>query len=376
MKGLSKQTALICIVVLFSILIVSLLPSCAQLFESDKHTGASSISLTLPNARRSLSDDSALAAHHSPELLVQFYEATFLQNGVSRSVVRGTPGETINSGELPEGYYDIEVNAYDYDGIVIGYGKEKKVLVTDGAITTVTIKISAVHQGGSDSEDDDEEPDEGIVLYVTAGTSGGDGSQASPFGSVQDAIESMNDNTATYTVRISGTIEDTITISPSVVAAKIILKGNGTNSTVLMGPTGNTARVITITSDTIDTVIEELTITNNYSSASSSITNGRGGISIYTSKTVIMNNVDIKNCYVDGTTNGGGISINQGTLTMNNCNVTGNRAPTGGGLYIMGTVVFTGEISGNSTAESTNVYIGTGGSLMYNGVTQSSGTPF
>ena len=375
MKGLSKKTALICIVVLFYCLIVSLLPSCAQLFESDKHTGASSISLTLPNARRSLGDDSSLAAHHSPELLVQFYEATFLQNGVSRSVVRGAPGETINSGELPEGYYDIEVNAYDYAGMVIGYGKEKKVLVTDGAITTVTITLTEITQKEA-SEEAEENIDEGIVLYVTAGTSGGDGSQASPFGSVQDAIESMNDNTATYTVRISGTIEDTITISPSVVAAKIILKGNGTNSTVLRGPTGNTARVITITSDTIDTVIEELTITNNYSSASSSITNGSGGISIYTSKTVTMNNVDIKNCYVDGTTNGGGISINQGTLTMNNCNVTGNRAPIGGGLYIMGTVVFTGEISGNSTAESTNVYIGTGGSLMYNGVTQSSGTPF
>ena len=385
MKGLSKKTALICIVVLFYCLIVSLLPSCAQLFESDKHTGASSISLTLPNARRSLGDDSSLAAHHSPELLVQFYEATFLQNGVSRSVVRGTPGETINSGELPEGYYDIEVNAYDYDGIVIGYGKEKKVLVTDGAITTVTIKISAVHQGGSDSEDDDE----GIMLYVSGGAaSGGDGSETNPFATVQAALNAMSDSTRKYIVKISGNIEGAINITDSINAKKIVIEGTDQTSDILSNTSGGSERVITAASSRIPLELSNFKLTNNYAGGGGGgVKYGNGGIKISGSAKVTFKSVTITKCYPD-TDSGGALYIASGAIVeMTDCTITENIATNGGGIYSEGYLTMTGcELSSNqagsnggnissagtlimTNCRATNAEANAGGSLYINGNT-------
>jgi len=128
--------------------------SCKQLFESDRDSnGGASICLTLPATKRGLDAE----VHEHAELMTQFYEVTFARASMTDIVVRGNPGETVSSGELLEGVYEVEVYAYSYEGKKIGYGNQKDVRVLDGETTFITIGISEIKEPAI-SEDEDRPP--------------------------------------------------------------------------------------------------------------------------------------------------------------------------------------------------------------------------
>ena len=117
---------------LFALSLLLAFSSCKQLFESDRNESGSSITLQLPPAKRSMDE------------LCEYYEVRFSRSGLSDVVVRGNPGAVINSGELPEGLYDVEVYAYSFEGKQIGVGKKTNVRVSDGEITYVTITLTEI----------------------------------------------------------------------------------------------------------------------------------------------------------------------------------------------------------------------------------------
>lgn len=117
--------------------------SCSQLFECERGgNGVASISLTLPAAKRALD----MEPHGHAQFMTEYYEVSFIRQGLSDVVIRGNPGETVNSGELLVGMYAVECYAYSYEGKRIGYGKKSDVYVADGETTFITISISEIKE--------------------------------------------------------------------------------------------------------------------------------------------------------------------------------------------------------------------------------------
>jgi len=133
--------------------------SCKQLFESDNEKENASIALQLPATRRTLGDTAQNYAE-----ITKHYEVSFIRSGISDITVKGLPGETVNSGEILEGSYDVEVYAYSEENKKIGYGKKSNVIVVAGETTFITINISAIKEptASSDNSDDEQLPDEAI----------------------------------------------------------------------------------------------------------------------------------------------------------------------------------------------------------------------
>ena len=134
--------------------------SCKQLFEGENDKESASIALQLPSTKRSLDD----FPHNHAEMMCQYYEVTFTHSGISDITVKGLPGETVTSGEILEGSYDVEVYAYSEENKKIGYGKKSNVIVVAGETTFITINISAIKEPttSSDNSDDEQLPDEAI----------------------------------------------------------------------------------------------------------------------------------------------------------------------------------------------------------------------
>ena len=133
--------------------------SCKQLFEGENDKESASIVLQLPSTKRSLGDTAQNYAE-----ITKHYEVSFIRSGISDITVKGLPGETVTSGEILEGSYDVEVYAYSEENKKIGYGKKSNVIVVAGETTFITINISAIKEPttSSDNSDDEQLPDEAI----------------------------------------------------------------------------------------------------------------------------------------------------------------------------------------------------------------------
>ena len=122
--------------------------SCKQLFEGENDKESASIALQLPSTKRSLGDTAQNYAE-----ITKHYEVSFIRSGISDITVKGLPGETVTSGEILEGSYDVEVYAYSYEDKKIGYGKKTDVRVIDGETTLITIGISEIKEPTNDDEE-------------------------------------------------------------------------------------------------------------------------------------------------------------------------------------------------------------------------------
>lgn len=147
-----KKYKSLCSIILgiFILVFLCAFVSCKQLFEDDRDcNGGASISLVLPAVKRSLDTESQIPAQE----LTQYYEVSFTRSGMTDVVIRGKPGETVNSGELLEGVYDVEVYAYSYEGKKIGYGKKGDVRVADGETTLISVGISEIKEPAFNDDD-------------------------------------------------------------------------------------------------------------------------------------------------------------------------------------------------------------------------------
>lgn len=147
-----KKYKSLCSIILgiFILVFLCAFVSCKQLFEDDRDcNGGASISLVLPAVKRSLDTESQIPAQE----LTQYYEVSFTRSGMTDVVIRGKPGETVNSGELLEGVYDVEVYAYSYEGKKIGYGKKGDVRVADGETTLISVGISEIKEPAFNEDD-------------------------------------------------------------------------------------------------------------------------------------------------------------------------------------------------------------------------------
>jgi len=139
-----NKLSFICFYHIILLLLISSLfltvSSCKQLFEEDKDKGGA-ITLQLPATRRAIEDTAQNYA-----AITQYYEVTVSRPGTSDVAIKGHPGETVNSGEILEGSYNVEVYAYSYENKKIGYGKKTDVRVIDGETTYITIGISEIKE--------------------------------------------------------------------------------------------------------------------------------------------------------------------------------------------------------------------------------------
>ena len=138
--GCSNSLCFIFLLVLLSTLVFSI-SSCKQLFEGENDKESASIALQLPSTKRSLGDTAQNYAE-----ITKHYEVSFIRSGISDITVKGLPGETVTSGEILEGSYDVEVYAYSEENKKIGYGKKTDVRVIDGETTYITIGISEIKE--------------------------------------------------------------------------------------------------------------------------------------------------------------------------------------------------------------------------------------
>ncbi len=278
--------------------------SCSQLFEPEESSSSyGSITLQLPDNKRSLASEQCC-----------YYEVIFSCSGISTVFIRGNPGELLSSSELPEGYYDVEIYAYGYDGKKIGYGKKSDVRVRAGEVSYITLGISEIKDNGNDSSNISYE---GTVSYSVPGE----------FSSVQAAIDACPTGTLTCTINVTGTMDGVITLADSSIK-NVIIKGSGAESTVLKRTdaiASGSIGTINVTASGISLTLEDLTVEQR-------------GISIESNSQIYMNQVVVKNC---GTGNNiGGLYVGNGaTLTMTDCRFAGNLALDGGALKSLNSTV-------------------------------------
>jgi hypothetical protein len=139
-------------------------------------------------------------------------------------------------------------------------------------------------------------------------------------------------------------------------AAITTANGNGAADTINLGScTYRLSSSLDITADGGNA------LTVNGISAATTIINGNNAVrvfSIASGATATLNQLTITNGRVSVVDDGGGIS-NAGTLTVNNCIVSGNTAGTGGGIYAAGgtLTINSSAITGNSGSRGGGIHI-------------------
>jgi len=182
--------------------------------------------------------------------------------------------------------------------------------------------------------------EERALLSTITVTNDGDSGQGSLRQALQSAVagETINFARSAY-----GTI--TLTSGALEVATGVTINGPGANRVTING--NNTYQDLLIDAG-VTARVSGLTITGGTDPAS-----GTGGGGIVNNGTLTVANCSITgNSALDGT--GGGGIVNNGTLTVANCSITNNSAPDGSGGGInnngSGTVTVTGSTIANNSA--------------------------
>ncbi len=214
-------------------------------------------------------------------------------------------------------------------------------------------------------------------IYVSSSASSpagndttGDGSAAKPFASIQAAVNKISElNTAAnYIIRVTGDVDCEAELSastlgtafPSSTTSTLTICGDNKATDKLKGSdAGGDNTKLLVVNCANKVTIQNLTL---YGLTS----NGYAALQIDSESA----NVEVNNCDITGNThtgsnsqgNGGGI-YNKGTLTLNNCNVTENKAVLGGGIYhSKGVVTIEDCTIQNNTSD------GNGGGIFLNNV--------
>ena len=214
------------------------------------------------------------------------------------------------------------------------------------------------------------------------------GTQDKPLKNLQAAVDkivAVNDETSSYTILLTGDVDDATTgsytannkalvnINPGTKQDGFTYKNlnltiksdtDGTTRTVNAGRTAtNTGRVLYVRGDATTVTLKDLIVTGGYSDDSG------GGIYINNSK------VTLDDVTVDSNTSvkeGGGIFLSSlSSLTMTNSTVSNNKSTqnNGGGVYFKGknfTMKTGSSISGNTATNGGGVCVDSGGSFIMN----------
>lgn len=231
------------------------------------------------------------------------------------------------------------------------------------------------------------------ALHVSSGGSDttGDGTQTAPFATLQkafDTIKTRNDSTASYMIRVSGTVVGGCTVD-STKAAGVLLTGTGADTDIL---DGNGATHVFKTFSAFPVEFRNIKMTNasyiiSVNNSDATVTFGSGaemygithtGVNASSGTFIldggaILDNADeygpngktvlfsgkkfiMKSGIIRGRQNfqGGCVFINGGEFVMEGGTISGGTATDygGGGVYInSGTFTMTGgEISGNTSS--------------------------
>ncbi|MBQ8385605.1 MAG: hypothetical protein IJX45_10260 [Spirochaetaceae bacterium] len=214
------------------------------------------------------------------------------------------------------------------------------------------------------------------------------GNVAAPLATIQAAVDkivAVNDETSSYTILLTGDVDDATTgsytannkalvnINPGTKQDGFTYKNlnltiksdtDGTTRTVNAGRTAtNTGRVLYVRGDATTVTLKDLIVTGGYSDDSG------GGIYINNSK------VTLDDVTVDSNTSvkeGGGIFLSSlSSLTMTNSTVSNNNSTqnNGGGVYFKGknfTMKTGSSISENTATNGGGVCVDSGGSFIMN----------
>lgn len=204
------------------------------------------------------------------------------------------------------------------------------------------------------------------ILPGTASDSNS-GTYFDPFATVQkavDTINSINDGTSAYTIKVDGTLTQSTT------------EGNKDSFVNISSPkTLN----LTIEGITIGTPKSGATIDANINRPEGNIgTGGSGRVfcigdngNTNTKINVTLKNLTLKGGFFDGNNKfGAGIYLENGNLTLSSVTVTNNTCQNGGGIYVKGGTcqIIDGTISNNNALKGSGIYVA-GGTLKISGQT-------
>lgn len=189
------------------------------------------------------------------------------------------------------------------------------------------------------------------------------GTYFDPFATVQkavDIINSINDGTSAYTIKVDGTLTQSST---------------GGNPDSFVNISSTKTLNLTIEGIKSGSNTSRATIDANKNRSQSTIGTGGSGrvfhIGSNTNINVTLKNLTLKGGFFDGSSNSGaGIYLENGNLTLSSVTVTDNTCTNGGGIYVKGGTcqIIDGTISNNNALKGSGIYVA-GGSLKISGQT-------
>lgn len=193
------------------------------------------------------------------------------------------------------------------------------------------------------------------IIYVSErGSANGDGTENSPFNTLQLAINKINassDTSATWTILVDGTVRSGKATINSLNAAKLFIKKHHDSSEAkITGDHVTDSGPLLKVTTTADIEIENVDFYGG-----DSLDHG-GGIYIDNGNAIItINSASITECHAANY--GGGIYIGRGTVTLNNCIINQNSANDGGAIYNSnGTVTLNGTTYSYNTPSNKQTY--------------------
>jgi hypothetical protein len=269
----------------------------------------------------------------------------------TRTTEPGTPSLSLS---LKPGSWTIRVEA-SLNGALYGTG-EAEVTIEPGKTTQAAIPMSRIAPDG----DPDGDPDEWhMTVYVDAGGSG-DGSEANPFGTVDDALDAI---AVAYADDWPET--DSVLDPARILISGNIIAGSGTNGLVEIIDSGSNLY------DSLPPII----LAGKGTGADAGTLNATGlskrVLYIANADVTLSDNLTLTGGSISG--NGGGAYVSSGKFTINGGTISGNTADNGGGVAVTGTGAFImkgGTIGGDNPANQ-NTAASSGGGVYF---ASSSGT--
>jgi hypothetical protein len=186
-------------------------------------------------------------------------------------------------------------------------------------------------------------------------------------------------------IKVSGTIDDHITISNPVTITTWL--GGPDGSSAVLDGTAN-GNVVSVSVGVTGVTLQDLTIENGGQginhpgfgpgdtlTLTDSTVSGNNGGGIYNGSTMTITDSTIANNTLGGNGAGGGI-INAGTMTVIASTISGNTAPSGGGIYsgpgataTLGATIVAGNTGGNCLGSAASLH-----SVGYNLTNDPNGT--
>ncbi len=185
---------------------------------------------------------------------------------------------------------------------------------------------------------------------------------------LREAINTVNATPGADTILFKAGLGGTIQLSAALPdLGNITMQGPGAGVLTVRRNTGGNYRIFTVPSGSTAS-ISGLTISNGLADGAGNYIAGSGG-GIYNDGGTLT----VQNCTITGNAasggGGGGVANRAGTLTVQNCTINGNSARDGGGIYSSRDLVLATLTVQNSTISGNSVISGIGGGIHSYGST-------